>query len=300
MTSKSVNHTSRDFIDFLLLLYRHSKFFFITLILLVGLATYVNLNQNPNFKYSIKITAPASNDVFMPIIMYRDALRMASNEAITNKGNEFSSLGVDRLLHDLLQGGRLFPILEQKISNSQNVNLSVREYVSVKRVEGGFEVEIESSDPYITSLINENLMPVMQSEITRVFHNIIQTHKVNALNKIKSLIKSDTGIRLRNVSTNILKISVEENSLQSIPEALKESAVYSPYNESLDYVENLEIPNLDLDYIYFVQTPVTEVNPLPRIFIYLFSFFLSVFLFVFIVIIIDLKNQVFLRKESQS
>ena len=54
----------------------------------------------------------------MPVIMYRDALRQASDEALTNQGNEFSSLGVDHLLHDLLQSGRLMPILDSKLNEN--------------------------------------------------------------------------------------------------------------------------------------------------------------------------------------
>jgi hypothetical protein len=300
MYSKSNNQTHRDFIDFLLLLYRHAKIFFIALVLLLSFAIFFNYNQVPVYKFSVKIKAPASNDVFMPVIMYRDALRQASDEALTNKGNEFSSLGVDHLLSDLLQGGRLFPIIDNKLKESYGTKLNVRKFIEVERADGGFDIVVKSNDEMTSSKIRDNLMPLMQLEITRIYNNIIETHKTNTLNKIKSLIKSDTVIRSRDLSTELLISSAKNNEDFSSSDALKENAVYSPYNENFDYINNLKIPNLNLNYIYFVQSTISKEKTLPSAFIYLFSIFLSIFLFIFIVIILDLKNQVFLRKESQS
>ena len=299
MYTKSDNENHRDFIDFLLLLYRNSKIFYLILIFLVGVAIYFNANQTPIYKFNLKVKAPASNDVFMPVIMYRDALRQASDEALTNKGNEFSSLGVDHLLHDLLEGGRLIPILDKKLNENSATKIEVRKSIDVKRMDSGFDVFVSTNDQFATSAIHEKLMPVMQSEITRIYQNIIKAHKVNTLNKIKSLIKSDTVIRSRDLSTKLLISSTTNIGDLTTSQALKENAVYSPYNENYDYIKNLEIPNLDFNYVYFVQSEISKVNRIPSVFIYFFSFFISIFSFVFIVIIIDLKNQVFLRKESQ-
>ena len=106
-------------------------------------------------------------------------------------------------------------------------------------------------------------MPLMQQEISRIYKNIVADHKTNALNKIQSLITSDTASQLRKVSADLLKseytkvksseVLIDNNSInEQYTQALKEAAIYSAYSEKLDFISNLKIPNLDLTYIYFV------------------------------------------------
>lgn len=310
MNTKTNNH--RDFIDFLLLLYRHSKKFFLILISFVLFAFLIDYSQTPLYKFNVRIKVPASNDVFMPVIMYRDSLRMASDEAVTNKGKEFSTLGVDHLINDLLLGGRIFPIIDENLKNSLDLNSNVRSFIDAKRDGEYFNIDVNSNDEFLVNAIHKNIMPSIQSEITSIYEGIIQTHKNNTIKKIESLIKKDTSTKLREVSTELLKnefsnikdsetLSAESLSdASSVIDELREKAVYSSYNENLEYIKNLEIPNLDLPYIYFIQTAVIKDTRIPTSFIYIFSTFLSIFAFIFIVIVIDLKNQVFHRKEALS
>ena len=308
MPSKYKEH--RDFIDFLLLLYRHSKIFYLTLASLLLLAMLFNLNQTQKYKFDVEIKVPASNDIFMPVIMYRDNLRQASNEATLNRGQEFSSLGVDQLINDLLIGGRIFSILDNEIKEASNFDSNVRSVINAKRMDNYFVIDVKSSDKFLVKSIHENIMPLMQQEIKRIYKGIIKTHKTNALNKIQSLIKSDTASLLREVSTELLKseflnssnINSENINLnnENYTQELRDNAVNSGYNEKFDYIFNLEIPNLDLPYIYFLQTDIDEDSEIPASFVYTFAVFVSIFLFVLIVIMIDLRNQVFIRKEVLS
>ena len=311
MNTSSKHTVHRDFIDFLLLLYSHSKIFYMTLFSLLLLAVLFNFMQTPKYKFSVEIRAPSSNDLFMPVIMYRDNLRNASDEATLNKGKEFSSLGVDKILFDLLIGGRIFPIIDNKISESSSTDSNVRTVINAKRKDIHFVVDIKSPDKFLVKSIHENIMPLMQQEISRIYKNIVADHKTNALNKIQSLLKSDTASQLRKVSAELLKseyakvqsseVLIDNNSInEQYTEELKENAVYSEYSEKFDFIDNLEIPDLDLAYIYFVQTDLDKDSEIPSSFVYIFAVFLSIFLFILIVIMLDLRNQVFLRRGSDN
>ena len=112
----SFKHTERrDFVDFLLLLYRHSRIFYMTFVSLLFLAILIHFFQSPIYKFNLDIKVSESNSIFMPIIMYRNNLKQASNNPVSNKEEkEFSSLGVDRLVSDLLIGGKIYNILDPK------------------------------------------------------------------------------------------------------------------------------------------------------------------------------------------
>jgi hypothetical protein len=292
------NH--RDFIDFLLLLYRHSRFFFIILIVSSTIALLINFNQTELYKFNVRIKVTASNDVFMPAIMYRDNLRMSADEAAVGLGQEFSSQGVDQVVNDLLLGGRLFPLISAKLQEVSLTDLNLRSSIDAKRDDQYFNIDVKSSDRFIVSSIHENIVPEMQKEIKRIYKGIINSHKDVTIAKIESLIKYDTANRLREVSSEIIKSQFQENQSTKISDELISRAVYSSYNEKLQYIKNLEIPTLELPYIYFVQSPISNTKATPSLFLYIFSLFISVFLFIFFVIIIDLKNQVFLRREIQN
>jgi hypothetical protein len=300
MHNKSNQNNHRDFIDFLLLLYSHSKLFILILIVFSSIAVFVNQTQGQFYNFNVRIKVTASNDVFSPVIMYRDNLRRSSDEAITDKGKEFSSLGVDQLVNDLLLGGRIYPLLDSKISEATSIDFDSRSFIDSKRDGQYFNIVVRSKDKVIVSSFHENLLPIMKNEMTRIYTSILNTHKANTISKIEALIKYDTANRLRDVSTELLKSQFQENQTSNISDELISRAVYSSYNEKLEYIKDLEIPSLDSPYIYFVQSPISESKGISPIFVYLFSTFLSIFLFVFVVIIIDLKNQVFLRKEFQT
>lgn len=296
MKTKTDSHTQRDFIDFLLLLYRHQKKFFLILILFCGLAFFFTYKQNPIYDFKMKVSAPSSNDVFMPIIMYRNSLRKASNNPIVNEGNEFSSKGVNSLLRDLLIGGRIFPIVDKKLSNINKREIKLRDFLTVERKNGLYEIVVETNDRFVAESIHDVLIPTIELEIKSIYGNIIDTHKRNTLGRIQSLIKTDTVKNSRELSTEMIKSKYLETN--TLAEKLKKDASRSPFHENYDYVEKLKIPKLDLNYIYFVKSDISISKPMPSIFVYFFSIFASIFLFIFLVIIIDLKNQVFLRNES--
>ena len=311
MNTSSKHTVHRDFIDFLLMLYSHSKIFYMTLFSLLLLAVLFNFMQTPKYKFSVEIRAPSSNDIFMPVIMYRDNLRNASDEATLNKGKEFSSLGVDKIINDLLIGGRIFPILDNKIREVSSTNSNVRTVIDAKKLGDDFVVDVKSADKFLVKSVHENIMPLMQQEISRIYKKIIADQQNNALHKIQSLIKSDTASQLREFSAELLKseyekvksseVLIDNNSInEQFTKELKENAIYSEYSERFDFINNLEIPNLDLTYIYFVQSDLDEDTEIPSSFVYIFAVFLSIFLFVLIVIVIDLRNQVFLRRGSDN
>ena len=304
----SFKHTERrDFVDFLLLLYRHSRIFYMTFASLLFLAILINYFQSPKYKFNVEIQIPESNDIFMPVIMYRDMLRQASSENTLGKGQEFSSLGVDQLINDLLIVGRIFPILDDKISEVSSIDSDVRSVISAKRKANYFVVVVKSTDNFLVKSLHENIMSLTQQEIKSIYRGIIETHKANALNTIQSLIKSDTASQLSVVSKELLKseymnlkntaVLIDNNSIN---EKLKDNAIYSSYNEKFDFVKNLEIPSLDLPYIYFFQTDIDEDRDIPPSFVYIFAVFLSIFLFILIVIMIDLRNQLLLRIKSNN
>ena len=304
----SFKHTERrDFVDFLLLLYRHSRIFYMTFASLLFLAILINYFQSPKYKFNVEIQIPESNDIFMPVIMYRDMLRQASSENTLGKGQEFSSLGVDQLINDLLIGGRIFNILDDKISEVSSIDSDVRSVISAKRLANYFVVDVKSTDNFLVKSIHENIMSLTQQEIKSIYRGIIETHKANALTTIQSLIKSDTASQLSVVSKELLKseymnlkntaVLIDNNSIN---EKLKDNAIYSSYNEKFDFVKNLEIPSLDLPYIYFFQTDIDEDRDIPPSFVYIFAVFLSIFLFILIVIMIDLRNQLLLRIKSNN
>ena len=311
MNTSSKRTVHRDFVDFLVLLYSHSKIFYMTFASLLFLAILINFIQTPKYKFSVEIKVPSSNDIFMPVIMYRDNLRNASDEATLNKGIEFSSNGVDKIINDLLIGGRIFHIIDNKISESFSNGSNVRTVINAKRKDSYFVVDVISTDKFLVKSIHENIMPIVQQEINRIYFNIVENHKTHSLNKIQSLIKSDTASQLRQVSAELLKneykkvnsseVLIENNSKnESYTKELKENAIYSKYSEKFDYINNLIIPNLDLTYIYFVQSDIYEDSEIPSSFVYIFAVFLSIFLFVLIVIMIDLMNQVLLRRGSDN
>ena len=305
----SFKHTERrDFVDFLLLLYRHSRIFYMTFASLLFLAILINYFQSPKYKFNVEIKIPESNDIFMPVIMYRDNLRQASNEPAFNKEEkEFSSLGVGRLINDLLIGGRVFNNLDNKIREVIPFDSNLSSVIDSKRKNDYFVVDVKSTDKLLVKNIHEYIIPIVQQEIKTIYEGIIETHRTNSLNTIQSLIKSDTASQLRIVSTELLKSKItglkstellnSNSNKDNYTEELKENAVYSAYNEKLDFIKNLEMPNLDLPYIYFRQTDIEEDSEIPTFFVYIFAVFLSIFLFVLIVIMMDLKNQVFIRKE---
>jgi hypothetical protein len=274
---------------------------------LLFLAILINYFQSPKYKFNVEIQIPESNDIFMPVIMYRDMLRQASSENTLGKGQEFSSLGVDQLINDLLIGGRIFNILDDKISEVSSIDSDVRSVISAKRLANYFVVDVKSTDNFLVKSIHENIMSLTQQEIKSIYRGIIETHKANALNTIQSLIKSDTASQLSVVSKELLKseymnlkntaVLIDNNSIN---EKLKDNAIYSSYNEKFDFVKNLEIPSLDLPYIYFFQTDIDEDRDIPPSFVYIFAVFLSIFLFILIVIMIDLRNQLLLRIKSNN
>ena len=305
----SFKHTERrDFVDFLLLLYRHSRIFYMTFASLLFLAILINYFQSPKYKFNVEIQIPESNDIFVPVIMYRDKLRQASNEPVSSKEEqEFSSLGVDRLVNDLLIGGRIFYSLDNKISEVIPPDLNLSSVIDSKRKNDYFVVDVKSTDKLLVKNIHEYIIPIVQQEIKTIYEGIIETHRTNSLNTIQSLIKSDTASQLSVVSKELLKseymnlkntaVLIDNNSIN---EKLKDNAIYSSYNEKFDFVKNLEIPSLDLPYIYFFQTDIDEDRDIPPSFVYIFAVFLSIFLFILIVIMIDLRNQLLLRIKSNN
>jgi len=308
MNTSSKYTVHRDFVDFLVMLYRHSKIFYMTFVSLLLLAILIDFFQSPIYKFNVEINIPKSNDIFMPVIMYRDNLKQASNEQISSRDEkEFSSLGVDRLVNDLLIGGRIFYSLDNKISEVIPPDLNLSSVIDSKRKNDYFVVDVKSTDKLLVKNIHEYIIPIVQQEIKTIYEGIIETHRTNSLNTIQSLIKSDTASQLRIVSTELLKSKItglkstellnSNSNKDNYTEELKENAVYSAYNEKLDFIKNLEMPNLDLPYIYFRQTDIEEDSEIPTFFVYIFAIFLSIFLFVLIVIMMDLKNQVFIRKE---
>ena len=105
--------------------------------------------EKPKYKFNVEIQIPESNDLFMPVIMYRDMLRQASSENTLGKGQEFSSLGVDQLINDLLIGGRIFNILDDKISEVSSIDSDVRSVISAKRLANYFVVDVKSADKHL-------------------------------------------------------------------------------------------------------------------------------------------------------
>jgi len=258
----------RDFIDFLILVYRRQKTFYFLLALFLALGLYFNTYYNTKYKFNMELQVALKDNYFET-----DNFQRQLNKTV----NEINSVDGEGSSTDL-----------QALNNLLWSRDEVRVLIKTLPMNGIFFSELASE--YIK---NSDLVDQTEVE-ARINASLSYKDKGDyGLIVFASLDDLDLGKFLEESFITIMEKHIS-NRMQTHLLNLKVNALTLFESKA----ESLEVPEYNLAYIDNTQTTISKSNRVNPLFVYIFLIFIALFFHIVVSIFIDLLDQIKKRIEE--
>ena len=296
----------RDFIDFLILVYRRQKTFYFLLALFLLLGFYFNTYHNTKYKFNMELQV-ALKDNYFETDNFQRQLNKTVNE-INSVDGEGSSTDLEALnnllwsrdevrvlIKTLPMNGIFFSELASEyIKNSDlvdqtEVEARINASLSYKdKGDYGLIVLASLDDIDLGRFLEKNFITIMERHISNRMKTHLLNLKVNAL----TLFESKAKIAINKRVFLIQDDKQIDNKDQIVNQLLDEPIRNSIYADSYFFIDSLEVPEYNLAYIDNTQTSITKSNRVNPLFVYIFLVFIALFFHIVVSIFIDLLDQI--------
>ena len=302
----------RDFIDFLILVYRRQKTFYFLLALFLALGLYFNTYYNTKYKFNMELQV-ALKDNYFETDNFQRQLNKTVNEinSVDGEGSSTDLQALNNLLWSrdevrvliktLPMNGIFFSELASEyIKNSDlvdqtEVEARINASLSYKdKGDYGLIVFASLDDLDLGKFLEESFITIMEKHIS----NRMQTHLLNLKVNALTLFESKAKIAINKRVFEIQEDEQIENKAQLTNQLLDEPIRNSIYADSYFFIESLEVPEYNLAYIDNTQTTISKSNRVNPLFVYIFLIFIALFFHIVVSIFIDLLDQIKKRIEE--
>lgn len=302
----------RDFIDFLILVYRRQKTFYFLLALFLALGLYFNTYYNTKYKFNMELQV-ALKDNYFETDNFQRQLNKTVNEinSVDGEGSTTDLQALNNLLWSrdevrvliktLPMNGIFFSELASEyIKNSDlvdqtEVEARINASLSYKdKGDYGLIVFASLDDLDLGKFLEESFITIMEKHIS----NRMQTHLLNLKVNALTLFESKAKIAINKRVFEIQEDEQIENKAQLTNQLLDEPIRNSIYADSYFFIESLEVPEYNLAYIDNTQTSISKSNRVNPLFVYIFLIFIALFFHIVVSIFIDLLDQIKKRIEE--
>ena len=303
---------NRDFVDFLILVYRRQKTFYFLLLVFLAMGAYFNNSHNTKYKFNMELQVSLKDNYFDTDNFQRQ-LNKTVNEINSVEGDgsstDLEALNnllwsrdeVRILIKTLPMNGIFFSELASEyIKNSDLVDQSeveakINASLSYKdKGDYGLIVFASLDDIELGNFLEKNFITIMENHIS----NRMRTHLFNLQINALRLFESKANIA---VNKRIFQIKEDENIQNKnllIDQLLENPIRNSIYADSYYFIDSMEVPEYNLAYIDSTQTSISKSNRVNTIFVYVFLIFIALFFHVVTSIFIDLLDQIKKRIEE--
>jgi len=309
------NENSRDFIDFLILVYRRQKIFYLMVFIFIALSFYFNNYLNTTYKFNMELQVSLKDNYFETDNFQRQLNKVvnevsSSADGSTGGGTDLEALNdllwsrdqVRVLIKTLPMNGIFFSELATEyIKNNDLVDrFAVEEKINASltykdKGDYGLIVNVALDDIELARFLQDNFIRLLEKHISER----MITHLINLKDNALILFSSKANIEINKRVFLIREDSAIDNKDEIIEQLLSEPIRHSAFSDSYYYVTSMVIPQYDLPYIDNTQTKVVESNRVNPYFVYLFLIFIALFIHVVISIFVDLLEQINKRIKGQ-
>ena len=295
----------RDFIDFLILVYRRQKTFYFLLLVFLAMGVYFNNFHNTKYKFNMELQVSLKDNYFDTDNFQRQ-LNKTVNE-INSVDGDGSSTDLEALnnllwsrdevrvlIKTLPMNGIFFSELASEyIKNSDladqaNVESRINGSLSYKdKGDYGLIVFASLDDLELGQFLEKNFINIMEKHISNRMKTHLLNLKVNALTLFES--KANIAINKR------VFLTKEDDKIDQL---LADPIRNSIYADSYYFIDSMQVPEYNLAYIDNTQTSISKSNRINPLFVYVFLIFIALFFHIVISIFIDLLDQIKKRIED--
>lgn len=302
----------RDFIDFLILVYRRQKTFYFLLALFLLLGFYFNTYHNTKYKFNMELQV-ALKDNYFETDNFQRQLNKTVNEinSVDGEGSSTDLQALNNLLWSrdevrvliktLPMNGIFFSELASEyIKNSDlvdqtEVEARINASLSYKdKGDYGLIVFASLDDLDLGKFLEDNFITIMERHISNRMDTHLLNLKVNAL----TLFESKAKIAINKRVFEIQEDEQIDTKAQLINQLLDDPIRNSIYADSYFFIDSLEVPEYNLAYIDNTQTSISKSNRVNPLFVYIFLVFIALFFHIVVSIFIDLLDQIKKRIEE--
>jgi hypothetical protein len=302
----------RDFIDFLILVYRRQKTFYFLLLVFFAMGAYFNNFHNTKYKFNMELQVSLKDNYFDTDNFQRQ-LNKTVNE-INSVDGDGSSTDLEALnnllwsrdevrvlIKTLPMNGIFFSELASEyIKNSYlidqtEVESRINASLSYKdKGDYGLIVFASLDDLDLGRFLEDNFITIMEKHIS----NRMKTHLLNLKANALTLFESKANIAINKRVFQIKENDMIENNSLLIDQLLADPMRNSIYADSYYFIDSMEVPAYNLAYIDNTQTSISKSNRVNPLFVYVFLIFIALFFHIVISIFIDLLDQIKKRIEE--
>ena len=289
----------RDFIDFLILVYRRQKTFYFLLLVFLAMGVYFNNFHNTKYKFNMELQVSLKDNYFDTDNFQRQ-LNKTVNE-INSVDGDGSSTDLEALnnllwsrdevrvlIKTLPMNGIFFSELASEyIKNSDladqaNVESRINGSLSYKdKGDYGLIVFASLDDLELGQFLEKNFINIMEKHISNRMKTHLLNLKINALTLFES--KANIAINKR------VFLTKEDDKIDQL---LADPIRNSIYADSYYFIDSMQVPEYNLAYIDNTQTSISKSNRINPLFVYVFLIFIALFFHIVISIFIDLLDQI--------
>jgi len=290
---------SRDFIDFLILVYSRQKTFYFLLLVFLAMGAYFNNFHNTKYKFNMELQVSLKDNYFDTDNFQRQ-LNKTVNEinSIDGDGSSTDLEALNNLLWSrdevrvliktLPMNGIFFSELASEyIKNSDladqaNVESRINGSLSYKdKGDYGLIVFASLDDLELGQFLEKNFINIMEKHISNRMKTHLLNLKINALTLFES--KANIAINKR------VFLTKEDDKIDQL---LADPIRNSIYADSYYFIDSMQVPEYNLAYIDNTQTSISKSNRINPLFVYVFLIFIALFFHIVISIFIDLLDQI--------
>ena len=303
---------SRDFIDFLILVYRRQKTFYFLLVVFLAMGAYFNNYHNTKYKFNMELQVSLKDNYFDTDNFQRQ-LNKTVNE-INSVDGDGSSTDLEALnnllwsrdevrilIKTLPMNGIFFSELASEYINSSNlvdqseVEARINSSLSYRdKGDYGLIVFASLDDLELGQFLEDNFITIIEKHIS----NRMETHLLNLKSNALTLFESKANIAINKRVFLTKEDDKIENKSLLIDQLLKNPIRNSIYADSYYFIDSMEVPEYNLAYIDNTQTSISKSHRVNPLFVYVFLFFIALFFHIVISIFIDLLDQIKKRIEE--
>jgi energy-coupling factor transporter transmembrane protein EcfT len=292
---------NRDFIDFLISLFRRKKIFFLILLFILAYTTYFVkfINDTYSFKTSLKI-APKS--VVLPIINSLNLYSAAGDQEKTKQSSNLETYRTMELgLCEIIYASFVDRNFYLKLADDYNAK---NPYAKEDRngLSDIFSNIISTSQhvPSVCALaLNKGAFKYINylyQNYPTMLNNYIENEIATHLSLLRSTRIDYLQKSLESIGLSIIDISREEFLQKLELNVLEERRFVIESN--IELIKIIETPTTKISY--FMHQSNKPSKTLNFIFLYIFALFLSIIFFVLTVVLIEFKEQYKLRNTKEN
>lgn len=292
-------NNNRDFVDFLIELFKKKNLFFIILVVLISYMTYFNMYTNDKFKYQTTMTV-SSESVMVPIIDNLNVYKTSADVYLSDLKQSMTymnlSLDLCKLVNSTFVDERFINSLvmdykDKYVSDKSSQEIFTNLKGSIKKLPSDasvcVNVEISGTQdyiPYMYKYYNTMVNKYLQDEVRSLLTNL-RIGKIDYLNK--TIASNKSGLLDANRIDSLSKMDLNAIETRSLTVLGK-----------LELLETTELADTNVNFIIWSLSTVNQT--LNYIFLYAFAIFLSIIIFVLSVVMIDFKSQYKLRNAKDN